>query len=111
MFHILKIMLSLVRSIFRPSIRTFAVLAFAANLNAQWSVVDSFEGAAISSLWTRTNGIVLGASGGAKGTRGFASLGKTGDMLEGRLAAAGEPTVGLSDFYVELYFRVRDTTN
>ncbi|MDB6111141.1 MAG: hypothetical protein JWR69_2891, partial [Pedosphaera sp.] len=111
MFHTLKIMLRLTQSIIQPSIRAFAVLAFAANVNAQWSAVDTFEGAKLSTMWRHTNGVALRNTGGAKGTRGFASLGKHGDMLEGRLTAAGASPVGLSDFYVELYFRVRNTTN
>src|SRR5690242_15895963 len=99
MFQTLKNRLRLMRLVIQPLIPALAAMAFAANVNAQWSVADDFEGATLSARWNLTNGIVLRNTGGARGTRGFASLGGRGDTLEGKLAADAA-TVGLSDFYV-----------
>jgi hypothetical protein len=93
------------------SICALALLAFAINASAQLIGVDTFETSSFSPMWSHTNEALLQATGGANGTRGFASLGPKGQKLEGRLALAGGSTGGLSDFDIELYFRVRNTTN
>ncbi|MDB6121598.1 MAG: hypothetical protein JWQ71_591 [Pedosphaera sp.] len=88
-----------------------ALLAFTFSLNAQIIREDSFETVSFSPLWDETKGAQIKTTGGANATRGFASLGSDGGELGGRLASANAPTNGLSDFYLEFYFRVRNTTN
>jgi hypothetical protein len=97
--------------IIQLSVCALALLAFALNVSAQLIGVDTFETSTFSPMWSHANGVIIQATGGADGTRGFASLGNGDTRLEGRLVVAGVPTRGLSDFSIEFYFRVRNPTS
>jgi hypothetical protein len=72
---------------------------------------DSFETSKLSNIWSPAEQVSLQNLGGAKSTVGFARLNSEGGNLVGHLTIPDKPAKGLSDFYIEFYFRTQHTTN
>src|SRR5580700_6775901 len=86
-------------------------LAFATSAVSEMIGQDSFESSQFSAVWDQTQGVTIQNSGGAHATRGFASLSANGGRLAGTLAIQNKAVQGLSDFSIEFYFRIQNTTN
>jgi hypothetical protein len=86
-------------------------LAFVVSAASEMIRHDSFETSRFSTIWNQTQGVTLQSSGGANATHGFASLSSNGGRLVGTLALPDQPAHGCSDFFIEFYFRARNTKN
>jgi hypothetical protein len=98
--------------------RTLQLLSFAATalafvFNAAAGIIgqDSFETSKLSTIWNHAHNVSIQNSGGANATRGFARLSSNGGKLVGTLVIPNGSDHGLSDYYIEFYFRTQNTTN
>ncbi len=85
-------------------------LAFATSAVSEMIGQDSFESSQFSTVWNQSQGVTIQNSEGAHATRGFASLSANGGRLAGTLAIQNKAVQGLSDFSIEFYFRIQNTT-
>lgn len=86
-------------------------LVFVINAAAEIIGQDSFETTKLSTIWNQALGVSIQYSEGANTTPGFARLCSNGGKLVGTLARPNRSDHGLSDFYIEFYFRTQKTTN
>src|ERR1700722_14293963 len=83
-------------------------LAFAVNAVSEIIGQDSFASSKFSTVWNQSQRATIQNSEGARAARGFASLSSNGGRLVGTLAIRDQTVQGLSDFFVEFYFRIRN---
>lgn len=94
------------------TIRALVTFGVVFSVNAQTVLQDNFESGSLGTGWDLSGGVVIQTNGGANGTSNYVALAaytaNTGRDLGARFDDVA--TEGARDFHVDVYFRVRETT-